>query len=84
MFFVAALVMGCNSGEKASDNNIDRKALLGRHNPHVEAIDSLAPMTVGNGGFAFTVDIRLFRKDTRVDYALQLSPTGDGMLSLIT
>ena len=57
LFFVAALVMGCNSGEKASDNNIDRKALLGRHNPHVEAIDSLAPMTVGNGGFAFTVDI---------------------------
>ena len=35
---------------------IDRKAVVGRHNPHVTSIDSLSSLTVGNGAFAFTVD----------------------------
>lgn len=35
---------------------IDRKALVHRHSVHVQAIDSLASLTVGNGRFAFTVD----------------------------
>jgi hypothetical protein len=36
---------------------IDRKALVTRHNPVVRSVDYDAPLTVGNGGFAFTADI---------------------------
>ena len=35
---------------------IDREALLERNNPHVTAFDTLSSLTVGNGGFAVTVD----------------------------
>lgn len=36
---------------------IDRHALVSRNNPHLTAVDTLASLTVGNGGFAFTVDV---------------------------
>lgn len=36
---------------------IDREALVKRHNPVVRSVDPSAPLTVGNGGFAFTVDV---------------------------
>lgn len=36
---------------------IDRKALVERNNPVVTGIDTLASLTVGNGGFAFTTDV---------------------------
>lgn len=36
---------------------IDRKAVVARNNPHVTAIDPLASLSVGNGGFAFTADV---------------------------
>lgn len=36
---------------------IDREALVRRHNPVIRKVDPNAPLTVGNGGFAFTVDI---------------------------
>jgi hypothetical protein len=36
---------------------IDRAAVVNRHNPVIEAIDPDAPVTVGNGGFAFTADV---------------------------
>ncbi len=36
---------------------IDRQALVERNNPHITAIDTLASLTVGNGEFAFTVDV---------------------------
>jgi hypothetical protein len=42
------------SGSAAS---IDRKALVTRHNPVIRSVDYDAPLTVGNGGFAFTADI---------------------------
>ena len=35
---------------------IDREAVVRRNNPHVNSFDTLASLTVGNGGFAFTVD----------------------------
>lgn len=35
---------------------IDREALVARHAPVLREIDYSAPLTVGNGGFAFTVD----------------------------
>lgn len=36
---------------------IDRQALVQRHNPHLQNIDALAPLSVGNGHFCFTADI---------------------------
>lgn len=36
--------------------NIDRQNVVKRNNPHVVAMDSLSSLTVGNGGFAMTVD----------------------------
>ena len=49
-----ALLTACSSGE---DTRIDREALLARNNPRVTAPDSLASLSVGNGDFAFTVDV---------------------------
>lgn len=36
---------------------IDRRALVTRHNPVIRTVDVDAPLTVGNGNFAFTTDI---------------------------
>jgi len=36
---------------------IDRKALVTRNNPVVTSVDTLASISVGNGGFAFTTDV---------------------------
>ena len=36
--------------------NINRKLVIERNNPHVESMDSLNSLSVGNGGFAMTVD----------------------------
>jgi hypothetical protein len=36
---------------------IDREALVRRHNVVVRKVDPTAPLTVGNGQFAFTVDV---------------------------
>ena len=36
---------------------IDRKALVSRNNPVVTSVDTLASLSVGNGGFAFTADV---------------------------
>lgn len=36
---------------------IDRHALVTRHNPHLTKIDPWAPLSVGNGQFAFTADV---------------------------
>lgn len=47
------IIAGCN----ASNTPIDRQALVERNNPHITTIDTLASLTVGNGGFAYTVDV---------------------------
>ena len=36
---------------------IDRKALVERNNPVVQSVDTLASLSVGNGGFAVTTDV---------------------------
>src|SRR5436189_5276181 len=35
----------------------DRSALVKRHNPANSKIDPLAPLSIGNGQFAFTADV---------------------------
>lgn len=42
--------------QEAKWEPIDRHALLDRNSPVVERFDSLESLTVGNGGFAYTVD----------------------------
>lgn len=39
-----------------SAQSIDRQAVVERNNPHVTQMDSLSSLSVGNGGFAMTVD----------------------------
>ena len=41
----------------ATDSPIDRQALVTRHNPVIRKVDPDAPLTVGNGNFAFGCDI---------------------------
>ena len=41
----------------AADKPIDRKALVTRNSPVITTVDTLASLSVGNGGFAFTTDI---------------------------
>jgi hypothetical protein len=40
---------------------INRKALVTRHNPVLNIIDTESPLTVGNGDFAFTADVTGFQ-----------------------
>lgn len=41
----------------SSVSAIDRNALTERNSPHITELDTLASLTVGNGGFAYTVDV---------------------------
>ncbi|MDE6371560.1 MAG: hypothetical protein K2K92_08745, partial [Duncaniella sp.] len=41
----------------ACSGSIDRHALVNRNNPHITTIDDKSSLTVGNGGFAYTVDV---------------------------
>ncbi len=53
LFVATAIMSSCSSNSE----KIDRLALVARNNPHVTAIDTMASLTVGNGRFAFTVDV---------------------------
>ncbi len=52
-FLLVASVGCCQNGT----DKIDRKALVERHTVMIDIFDSLASLSVGNGGFAFTVDV---------------------------
>ncbi|WP_082212011.1 hypothetical protein [Parabacteroides timonensis] len=53
---VIFLVVGYCSG-LTGGNRIDRKALVTRHNVVVTELDTLSPLSVGNGRFCYTADI---------------------------
>lgn len=53
-FTLFALVI--SSMAIAIAGEIDRQALVGRNNPHVQTMDALSSLSVGNGEFAYTVD----------------------------
>ncbi len=40
-----------------AEQPIDRHALITRHNVHFDSMEAFSPLSVGNGGFAFTVDV---------------------------
>lgn len=46
-----------NQSEDKHEGTIDRQAVVSRHNVVNQSIDSLSSLTVGNGAFAFTVDV---------------------------
>lgn len=46
-----------DAGSETATPPIDRAALVGRHAVHVERVDPESPLSVGNGDFAFTVDV---------------------------
>jgi protein-glucosylgalactosylhydroxylysine glucosidase len=48
---ICIIVAACST-----DSKIDRKALVARHRVIVTSIDTLTPLTVGNGKFAYTAD----------------------------
>ncbi len=50
--FVIVILSSCNQEQPG----IDRFSLVTRHNIYTSSIDSLNPLSVGNGNFAFTVD----------------------------
>ncbi len=57
--FLPLLGLAClaSFGADSAADPIDRQALVQRHSPLFTALDYDAPLTVGNGGFAFTVGI---------------------------
>jgi protein-glucosylgalactosylhydroxylysine glucosidase len=55
---VAALPIIASTGfSQKKPAKIDRFALVTRHNPKLKMFDSLSPLSVGNGEFAFTADV---------------------------
>ncbi|MFL9835812.1 hypothetical protein [Chryseobacterium terrae] len=47
----------CSIVNKVEGQNINRFALVNRHNVIVKEVDPLSPLSVGNGDFAFTADV---------------------------
>lgn len=57
---IAAIVILSSNHTRADttpEAPIDREALVRRHNPRLQTLDLRSPLSVGNGGFTFTVDI---------------------------
>ena len=64
---IAPILSGCKSGpaiepdseakEKSTSAGIDRHALVSRHDIVTRQIDPMGALAVGNGGFAFNVDV---------------------------
>ena len=53
LLIAGAIVMGAH----AQSGAIDREAVVKRHTVYINKADSLSSLTVGNGHFAFTVDV---------------------------
>jgi hypothetical protein len=52
-----ALAARSEATPAAQESRIDRRALVTRHDPVLRAFDTQAPLSVGNGSFAFTADV---------------------------
>ncbi len=50
------MALACCIGVVTLNAQINRRDVVSRNNPVVKKLDRLASLTVGNGGFAFTVD----------------------------
>ncbi|MCL2026972.1 MAG: hypothetical protein FWG79_00635 [Bacteroidales bacterium] len=56
IFFLLCL-LACVACGTNKQEPIDRKALVMRNNPRLTEVDSLGSLSIGNGGFAMTVDV---------------------------
>src|SRR5688572_10012743 len=58
-FFLVVLVLSyaCSTKKQQADSKIDRFKLVSRHNVVLDEVDTLGSLSVGNGEFAFTVDV---------------------------
>ncbi len=56
LFWIGVLFQNCSTKEFHAAN-IDRFALVSRHNVVITKPDTMASLSVGNGEFAFTVDV---------------------------
>lgn len=54
---IAATDLSPTQSRQRKSRAIDRAALVSRHNPTLRKLDSLSPLSLGNGEFAFTADI---------------------------
>ncbi len=54
---VVLSLSGACTNSPVQNQNIDRFALVNRHNVLIREADPLAPVSVGNGDFAFTADV---------------------------
>jgi hypothetical protein len=57
MLVLSASCSSVDSSDAVESERIDRHALVSRHNVHVTQPDSMSSLSVGNGEFAFTVDV---------------------------
>jgi hypothetical protein len=57
IIFPLLLAMTVSAHAAAPAGPIDRQALVARHNPHMTSVDTMSPLSVGNGRFAFTADV---------------------------
>ena len=80
-----------SSGPLAGETStvaVDRRARVARHSPVVKVFDSFSALSVGNGGFAFTVDatgLQTFAEDykeiplaTQVEWGWHSQPNSSG------
>ena len=56
-WILVSIVLACALVNEIEAGSIDRRALVARHIPVVTSVDTLASLSVGNGGFAFTTDV---------------------------
>lgn len=82
---IAALFIwtACGDGNQPI---IDREALVERNSPVVTAFDSLASLSVGNGEFAYTVDItglQTFPDNYKKEFHWERRASGAGIASPI-
>lgn len=57
LIFISCFLILCLAKNTFSQQKINRKALVERHTVVVNRVDTLASLSVGNGAFAFTVDV---------------------------
>ncbi|MBO9618582.1 MAG: hypothetical protein J7539_06040 [Niabella sp.] len=57
LFFLLLFINGALAGLTQSGTAIDRKTLVERHIVKINKADTLSSLSVGNGSFAFTVDV---------------------------
>ncbi|WP_205744998.1 hypothetical protein [Echinicola pacifica] len=60
MLISAAVLSSCGESadkQEGAQSPIDREAVVSRHNVRLQSADTLASLSVGNGEFAYTVDI---------------------------